>query len=343
MKKITVILFAVFMSVVGFAGTVQAAETPTEIKISWSDYVYWYFYKMAEDRGIVSDIERKHNVRFVLTKGKYEGTLQEFTTGHTDVVTTTLMDAWKASLVRKGIFILPGDSSHDNDLILSTECDSMEDCIKQDVVWNYANDSVSDALVFACLKPFDVDIRSIRSNNIAESDIVTLHARGKATSSVWKPFASEIKNPVRICGSADFPGFIIDGLLVAADMEENEKKAVVDLHYTATAALNGPDGETVMRHLAYLAALDVPSFKDNLATTFRLDNPADAVDFVNSADFEVTMRGMTRDWILSTGVSANELDSMGVSLPGGKTIGNVDNVRLTIDDAYIKMAADGKL
>jgi NitT/TauT family transport system substrate-binding protein len=37
------------------------------------------------------------------------------------------------------------------------------------------------------------------------------------------------------------------------------------------------------------------------------------------------------------------VDDIGISFPGGKTLGNPANVKLRFDTTYVQQAADGKL
>ena len=43
------------------------------------------------------------------------------------------------------------------------------------------------------------------------------------------------------------------------------------------------------------------------------------------------------------GEGATSVDAIGITFPGGKTLGNPKNIKLRYDETYVKMAADGKL
>ena len=52
-----------------------------------------------------------------------------------------------------------------------------------------------------------------------------------------------------------------------------------------------------------------------------------------------------RDFSFSKGLfkGATSADAVGMSFPGGKTLGDAQHVTLRFDDSYMKLAADGKL
>ncbi len=43
------------------------------------------------------------------------------------------------------------------------------------------------------------------------------------------------------------------------------------------------------------------------------------------------------------GEGAKSADAVGISFPGGKTLGNSSNIRMRFDPTYVQLAADGKL
>ena len=43
------------------------------------------------------------------------------------------------------------------------------------------------------------------------------------------------------------------------------------------------------------------------------------------------------------GPAATTVDAIGISFPGGKTLGDPANVKLRYDPTYMQLAADGKL
>jgi len=52
-----------------------------------------------------------------------------------------------------------------------------------------------------------------------------------------------------------------------------------------------------------------------------------------------------RDFSFSKGLfqNAESADAVGMAFPGGKTLGDPQNVTLRFDESYMQLAADGKL
>ena len=315
-----------------------AAEVPT-VKLGWTYYVYWYQWEFAKRNGIVAKWEDKMGVKIQIVQvATYTDSLDYMRNGQLDAVTITNGDAWAIATSRKIKFPISGDFSDANDVFLSNECNSLQNCLDKKVKIRYANDSVSDMLLFACYDDIGVDIRSIPAIEQAESDIVIAFEGGKNASAVtWKPFVNQIKNVNNICTSAQYPGYIVDGLAVSADMPENAVKALIGIWYETVAMMND---EKVLQGMAAIPGDDIESFEDQLSTTFRLDNPKDAIAFMSSEKFIGNMEKRVQKWLLTTGLTSADLSKIGVKFPNGKVIGNPDNVSLEFNSSLVQQMLD---
>lgn len=335
MKKTIISLFTLIAL---FSATLAKADVPT-IKVGWSYYAYWYQWEYAKREGIVKKWEEKMGVKIdVVQASSYTDSLDLFRNGKIDAVTITNGDAWSVATSKKVIFPIAGDFSNGNDVAFSNECATLQECVKKKVKFRYDNDSVSDMLLFACLGDIGVDIRSVGAIQAAESDIVLAFEGGKKSSGVtWKPFVNQVKNVTSLCSSAQFPGYIVDGLAVDAKMPENAIKALVGIWYEVVASMNN---EEVLKKIAAVPNDSLDSYKDQLSTTFRLDNPKDAIAFMSSDAFIQNMSGRVHNWLFSTGLTASDVDKIGVKFPNGTVIGNANNVSLTFDSSYAQKMLD---
>lgn len=332
----------IFLMLIAFALSISVvkADVPT-VKVGWSYYAYWYQWEYAKRVGIVKKWEEKMGVKIeVVQASSYTDSLDLFRNGKIDAVTITNGDAWSIATSKKVIFPIAGDFSNGNDVAFSNECSTLQECVNKKVKFRYDNDSVSDMLLYACLDNIGVDIRSIGAIQAAESDIVLAFEGGKKSSGVtWKPFVNQVKNVNSLCTSAQFPGYIVDGLAVDAKMPENAIKALIGIWYEVVASMNNDE---VLSAIAAIPVDTLESYKDQLSTTFRLDNPKDAIAFMSSDAFIKNMSGRVHDWLFSTGLTASDVDKVGVKFPNGTTIGNTSNVSLTFDASYAqKMLDDG--
>lgn len=338
MKKFIISLLT---TVALLSTTVAKADVPT-VKIGWSYYAYWYQWEYAKRTGIVKKWEEKMGVKIeVVQASSYNDSLDLFRNGKIDAVTITNGDAWSVATSKKVIFPIAGDFSNGNDVAFSNECSTLQECVNKKVKFRYDNDSVSDMLLYACLDDIGVDIRSVGAIQAAESDIVLAFEGGKKSSGVtWKPFVNQVKNVNSLCTSAQFPGYIVDGLAVDAKMPENAIKALVGIWYEVVASMNNDE---VLKAVAAVPGDTLDSYKDQLSTTFRLDNPKDAIDFMSSDAFVTNMSGRVHNWLFSTGLTASDVDKIGVKFPNGTVIGNPGNISLTFDASYVQKMLDEEL
>ncbi|MDD2871329.1 MAG: hypothetical protein PHS49_05030 [Candidatus Gracilibacteria bacterium] len=335
MKKI---ILSVIATLLFFASATSHAEEKV-YKIGWSFYAYWYQWEYAKRTGIVKKWEDKKGVKLqIIQASSYSDSLDLFRNGKIDAVTITNGDAWSIATSKKIKFPINGDFSSGSDVVFSNECTSLKDCVDNGTKFRYDNDSVSDMLFFACLKDIGVDIRSVPAIQAAESDIVIAFEGDKKASAItWKPFVNQVKNVNNLCSSAQYPGYIVDGLAVSADMPDAVIEALVGIWYEVVGSMNN---DQVLTAVAAIPGDSLESYKDQLSTTFRLDKPKDAIDFMSSEAFINNMKGRVHDWLFSTGLTASDVDKIGVKFPNGTVIGNQNNVTLEFDARYVKKMLD---
>jgi len=349
LKKLSVIALTVSIALpLGSAMiTSAAAETPT-VKLNWSYYAYWYQWEYAKRAGIVEKWEKLKDVNIeVVEANSYVASMDQFRAGDIDAVTVTNGDAWAIALARKSVYLISGDYSNGNDLVQSNEFDSLQAAIDAKAKFRFEDNSVSDALLWACARDLGVDIRKLRSVSQAESDLVIPFENGdKATVVAWKPFADQITTAgaKTLCDSSQYPGLIVDGLLIGDNVPEAAREALVGIWYEVVQSMGTTENynDDVLSQIAAIPGDTLESYKSQLATTARLDNPQQAINFLESDLFTDGMI-LNREWLLTTGLSAAELDSIGIQLPNGTVLGNDSNVQLVFDTKIMQKAADGQL
>jgi NitT/TauT family transport system substrate-binding protein len=97
--------------------------------------------------------------------------------------------------------------------------------------------------------------------------------------------------------------------------------------------------------MAELAGTTPELFESQLATTFLYADPKAAVAATSSPALVTTMTRV-RDFSFSKGLfgqGASSADAIGMAFPGGRTLGDPNNVKLRFDETFMQMAADGKL
>jgi NitT/TauT family transport system substrate-binding protein len=150
--------------------------------------------------------------------------------------------------------------------------------------------------------------------------------------------------------SAKTPGEIIDVMMVNTEtLEANPAfgKALVGAWYEMMSIMSKDDeaGKAARTAMAKASGTDLAGYDAQLATTAMFYKPAEAVAFTQDAKLIKTM-DFVRNFLFDKGIlgeGASSVDHVGIAFPGGKTLGNKDNVKLRFDPAYMAMAAEDKL
>ncbi len=102
---------------------------------------------------------------------------------------------------------------------------------------------------------------------------------------------------------------------------------------------------TARTAMAEASGTDLAGYDSQLATTQMFYTPAEAVAFNGSPKLIKTM-DYVRNFLFAHGIlgeGAPTADFVGMSFPGGKTLGDPGNIKLRFDPSYMEMAAEGKL
>jgi NitT/TauT family transport system substrate-binding protein len=86
-------------------------------------------------------------------------------------------------------------------------------------------------------------------------------------------------------------------------------------------------------------------YDSQLSTTKMFYAASEAVRFALSPELTKTM-DVVRNFLFEHGIlgeGAANPNFVGMSFPGGATLGNTGNLKLRFDPAFMKMAADGAL
>ena len=99
-----------------------------------------------------------------------------------------------------------------------------------------------------------------------------------------------------------------------------------------------------LTQMAKAGGATVADYRAQLATTAMMYTAAEQLAFVSSPKLPDTMKRVAQfsfdKGLLGEGARA---DAIGMSFPGGTTVGNAKNTKLRFDATYLKLAADGEL
>ena len=331
----------------------SAAEPKTDFKIGWSIYAGWMPWPYAEQAGIVKKWADKYGIEIdIVQVNDYVESVNQYTAGQLDGVTVANMDALTipAAGGKDTSAIIVGDYSNGNDGVLLKGSSNLADIKGRQV--NLVELSVSHYLLARALESSNLKMTDVRTVNTADADIAGAFASPDVTAAVaWNPQLLTMKQEAganQVFSSADIPGEIVDLLVVdTATLKANPNlgKALAGIWYETVALMMQQDekGAEARAAMAQLAGTTPELFEQQLATTFLYADPQQAVAATSDPSMVETMTRV-RDFSSAQGLfGQGSGDMIGMSFPGGRTLGNKDNVTLRFDESFMKMAADGGL
>jgi NitT/TauT family transport system substrate-binding protein len=334
----------------------SASDAKKTFKVAWSIYVGWMPWDYADQSGILKKWADKYGIQIKLTQiNDYVESINQYTAGGFDACVMTNMDMLtipSAGGVDSTALIV-GDFSNGNDgVVLKGKGKKLADIKGQSV--NLVELSVSHYLLARGLTSVGLAERDIKVVNTSDADIVGAFAAKDSTAVVtWKPQLSEVNkmpNISPVFDSSRIPGEIIDLMVVnSATLKANPNlgKALVGAWYETLTVMFGSDAKAAaaLAHMAKASGTDVAGFKGQLATTKMFVTPAETYAFTTSPDLVKTME-LVRTFSFQhdlLGKGAKSADVVGISFPGGKTLGDARKVTMRFDPTFVKLAADGKL
>ncbi|SMC50976.1 putative urea ABC transporter substrate-binding protein [Novosphingobium sp. B1] len=332
----------------------QAAQPKTEFTIGWSIYAGWMPWPYAQQAGIVKKWADKYGIKInIVQVNDYVESVNQYTAGKFDGVTVTNMDALTipAAGGKDTSAIIVGDYSNGNDGILLKGGNTLAGLKGKQaylVELSVSHYLLARGMEKAALQPTDV-----RTVNTSDADIVGAFGSPDVQAAVaWNPQLSVMKGQpgvTQVFSSADIPGEILDLMVVdTATLKANPNlgKALAGIWYETVALLKRQDaeGKAARAAMAKLSGATPEAFDSQLTTTFLYDDPKAAVAATDAPALITTMTKV-RDFSFSKGLfkGAPSADAVGMSFPGGKTLGSPQTVTLRFDDSFMKLAADGKL
>jgi len=323
--------------------------------VAWTIYAGWMPWPYAEQAGIVQKWADKYHVKIKIVQvNDYVESLNQFTAGKVDAVTSTTMDALTVPAAggRDSTVLMIGDYSNGNDGIILKNADNLLAIKGQSV--NLVENSVSHYLLARGLEKVGLRLPDVRTVNTSDADIVAAFTAPQTTALVtWNPQLSEVKQMPgahEVFDSSQIPGEILDTLIVdTATLKANPNlgKALTGIWYETLALMMRDDaqGAAARAAMAKLSGTDQAGFEGQLRTTHLFADPKAAAAFTVDPAL-VTATDRVRHFSFEHGLfgqSAHSVDDIGIAFPGGAVLGSPDNIKLRFDPTYENLAANGQL
>lgn len=331
------------------------ASASREYTVVWTIYAGWMPWPYAEQAGIVKKWADKYGVKIkVVQVNDYVESLNQFSAGKVDAVTSTTMDALTVPAAggRDSTVLIVGDYSNGNDGVILKGSDRLADIKGRPV--NLVENSVSHYLLARALEQAGLKLRDVTTINTSDADIVAAFTAPQTTALVtWNPQLSEIKKQAgahEVFDSSKIPGEILDTLIIdTATLKANPNlgKALTGIWYETLSIMsrNDAQGSAARAAMAKLSGTDLAGFEAQLKTTRLYVDPKEAATFTADPAL-VTATDRVRQFSFAHGLfgqAAHSVDDIGIAFPNGKVLGSPANIRLRFDPSYMGLAADGKL
>ncbi|MES2492597.1 MAG: putative urea ABC transporter substrate-binding protein [Pseudomonadota bacterium] len=337
-------------------GAAPAAEAAKqEFDIGWSIYAGWMPWPYAEKSGILKKWADKYGIKINLIQvNDYVESVNQYTAGKLDGVGVTNMDALTipAAGGKDTTLLIMGDYSNGNDGIVIKGPGSVSSLKGQTV--NLVELSVSHYLLARALEMNGMKLADVKTVNTSDADIVGAFGTSDVKAvAAWNPQLAEIRKATgatQVFSSAQIPNEIQDVMSVSTEtLKANPAlgKALVGAWFEVLGIMAKGDAESgkAIAEMARLSGTDTANYQGQLKTTFLYYKPADAAAYVSGSDVMKHMDGV-RQFSFAKGLfgpNATSVDAIGIEFPGGKVLGDKNNIKLRYDASFMQMAADGKL
>lgn len=350
----TLLVMMGLVTLAACSGSPEPAKPKTEFNIGWSIYAGWMPWPYAQQAGIVKKWADKYGIKINFVQvNDYVESVNQYTAGKFDGVTVANMDALTipAAGGKDTTAVIIGDYSNGNDGVLLKGANGLA-AIKGRQVY-LVELSVSHYLLTRALEKAGLKSTDVKTVNTSDADIVAAFGAADVNAAVaWNPQLSVMKGEpgvTQVFSSADIPGEILDLMVVdTATLKANPNlgKALAGIWYETVALMQRDDaeGKAARAAMAKLSGATPDMFDSQLKTTFLYADPKAAVAATTSPALVTTMT-QVRDFSFSKGLfkGAASADAVGIAFPGGKVLGDPARVTLRFDDAFMQLAADGKL
>lgn len=354
MKRSTLSLLAIALVCTLTAINPVHADERSKFSVCWSIYVGWMPWDYGAQSGIVKKWADKYGIEIdVVQINDYIESINQYTAGKYDGCTMTNMDALTIPAAGgvDSTALVVGDFSNGNDGVVLKGNNKLADIKGQNV--NLVELSVSHYLLARGLESVGLSEKDVTVVNTSDADLVSAYTTDDVTAVVtWNPLLSEIvamPASTPVFDSSNIPGEIIDLMVVNTEtLKANPKfgKALVGAWYEIMAVMGADNaaGKAARTFMGKASGTDLAGYEAQLASTKMFYQPAQAVDFVVSADLKTTM-GYVAEFSFEHGLlgeGAADAGFVGIETPAG-IIGDSDNVKLRFSPKYMRMAAEGKL
>jgi len=356
-----VVLLALVAAFAAYVPPAAADADKPAFTVGWSIYAGWTPYHYMNRSGILRKWAERYGIAIKVQRFDYAPSLDAFVGKNIDACTMTNMEALDmpaASGVPTTV-VLIGDYSNGNDALLVRNGLQLKDLSGKKML--LVQKTVSEYLFSRAMTMNGLrdHIKKVRLINTSDSDLAGAFIGDTSVSAAvtWKPLVSQIqkqKGVTSLFNSSQIPGEILDLTVVRSEVlarpdgsGQRFAKALAGAWYEVLSQMSatGPGADKVLTAIAEGQQDTLPAYKEQLSTTKMFYTPKSALEFGASADLKQKM-ALVRQFVFDNGLlgtNTKSVDDVAIKYPDGSVHGKADRVRLTFDQNYMQLAAQGKL
>lgn len=328
-------------------------ESKKSFNVCWTIYAGWVPWGYVDSSGIIDKWARKYGIDIRITQINDVGeALNQYAAGKFDACSMTNMDALIVPVVG-GVdttALVVGSYSDGGDgVVIKGKGKTLKDLKGMSVYLPEL--TVSHYLLARGLETAGLRERDVKVVNTSDADLVAAYDTGNVLAAVaWNPQLMTLKarpDTMEIFNSHQIPGEIID-IMVANTrvLKDNPAlgKALTGAWYEVMAMIKAGNAEA-LEAMAKSSGTDLASYRAQLKNTHLFHTPQENLVFVTSPDLIKTMRRVAQFSFEKglLGEGAKNAEAIGMSFPGGVTLGDKKRILFRFDDAFIRMAIKGGL
>lgn len=347
------LLRSLILSLALLASVPSFAAVKKEFNVCWTIYAGWMPWGTISNEKIIDKWASKYGIKInIVQLNDYIESINQYTAGQFDGCTMTNMDALTIPAAG-GVdttALITGSYSDGNDGVVLKGANKKLSDLKGMAVY-LPELSVSHYLLVRGLEKAGLQEKDVKVVNTSDADIVSAFGTSGVRAAVaWNPQLSVIKKTpqtTEVFSSSQVPGELIDMMVVNTQtLKDNPAlgKALTGAWFEMMTKMRAGDTEA-LNAMAADSGTDLAGYQAQLKTTHLFWTPADTLTFISSPELAKTMQRVA---LFSfdkglLGEGAQSADFIGMTFPGGVTVGDTANSKLRFDDSYLKLAAAGKL
>ncbi|MBZ6727457.1 putative urea ABC transporter substrate-binding protein [Klebsiella grimontii] len=347
------LLRSLILSLALLASVPSFAAVKKEFNVCWTIYAGWMPWGTISNEKIIDKWASKYGIKInIVQLNDYIESINQYTAGQFDGCTMTNMDALTIPAAG-GVdttALITGSYSDGNDGVVLKGANKKLSDLKGMAVY-LPELSVSHYLLVRGLEKAGLQEKDVKVVNTSDADIVSAFGTSGVRAAVaWNPQLSVIKKTpqtTEVFSSSQVPGELIDMMVVNTQtLKDNPAlgKALTGAWFEMMTKMRAGDTEA-LNAMAADSGTDLAGYQAQLKTTHLFWTPADTLTFISSKELAKTMQRVAQfsfdKGLLGEG--AHSADFIGMTFPGGVTVGDTANSKLRFDDSYLKLAAAGKL